>query len=920
MQNKNAKTNVHLSKNIIPIEYEIQLKPDLDNFIFEGIETITIDVLEKTKSITLHSKDIEILTAEYQESPLTRVFGKIFYDTKKETATFTFSKLIPKGKTKLVLVFRGILNDKMRGFYRSRYEIDGKENFMATTQFEATDARKAFPCFDEPAHKAVFNVSLIVPNGKTAISNTLPTSIQEHEGRYKIVKFAPTPKMSTYLLAFIVGDFEYIEAYTTPPSGHPSSIRRGRSLSPLIRESTEGEGVSGVCVRVYTTPGKKHQAKFALDVAVKVLEFYEKYFDIPYPLNTLDMIAIPDFSSAAMENWGAITYREAAILVDEQHSSADSRQWVALVIAHEIAHQWFGNLVTMEWWTHLWLNEGFASYIECLAVEALFPEYKVWDQFVAATIGGHGLSSALRLDSLDSTHPIEVEVHHPDEIGEIFDEVSYSKGASIIRMLANYLGEKDFRDGLRHYLKKHSYKNTETFHLWQAFEKVSGKTVAKMMHNWTSKGGYPVIKAEIVKGKLVLSQNRFFASAISKKKSKDKTTWEIPILIKNQNSSQVCFLENRKEIVKTNFLRGLASDGEPTSGFFKLQKIRTDKKLGFHNFFHKINFGETGFFRTAYSSELLEKLKKPVEEKILPPVDRLGIIRDLFALSEAGLVNTNQALSFLPSYKNETEYIVWLEIAKGLGTLQQIFAKNKSILEKIDRINLELFSPLARKLGWQKKVGESHMHTLLRPVALSRAGSSGDKKIILEAKKKFTAFKKGTHLDPDIRDTLYTIIAKNGARGEYNFFIKKYKKETLHEEKNRVGTALGSFNDVKILKQVCDFAMSKDVRIQDTVGILSQVGINPLGREIWWNFVKKNWKTFVSRYGEGGLNLSRVLRPMGMSAEERHFKDFKKFFKTHTAPGATRTITQILERVENNVDWKKRDEKKIENFFKTRLF
>lgn len=822
MQKKNNAKNVRLSKNVIPISYKIQLRPDLDNFTFEGTETITLSIFKKTKVLTVHSKEIEIDTAHILIGK-EKAFAKISYDIKNETATFIFSRLIPVGKTKLILAFRGILNDKMRGFYRSKYQVDGKERHMATTQFEATDARRAFPCFDEPARKAIFHISLIIPKGQTAISNTLPTSRVEHEVGYHTVKFSPTPKMSTYLLAFIVGDFEYIEKKTN----------------------------CGVVVRVYTTPGKKHQAKFALGVTVKTLEFYEKYFAIRYPLQTLDMIAIPDFASGAMENWGAITYRESALLVDEEHSSASNKQWVALVIAHELAHQWFGNLVTMEWWTHLWLNEGFASYIEYVAIDKLFPKWDIWTQFSTNDLG-----VALRLDALIHTHPIEVEVHHPSEIGEIFDEVSYSKGASVIRMLAAYLGEKDFRDGLRHYLKKHSYKNTGTLHLWEAFEKVSGKPVAKMMHNWTSKPGYPVVKAEMMKGKIKFSQSRFFASPISAKKSKDKTKWEIPITYKQ----------------------------------------------------NKVNFGETGFYRTAYSRELLEKLVAPVQNKNLSPRDRLGIVRDLFALAEAGNIPTTDALEFLKAYKHEDNYTVWLEIAMGLARIEQLLKQSRDL----DKFVIDLFSPVFRKLGWDKQEDESHTDTLLRSLAISRLGRAGDKKVITEARKKL----RSKHLNPDLRGAVYGIVATNGGRKEYNYFIKKYKKETLHEEKNRIGGALGDFKNLKLLERACEFAMSKHVRIQDTIGILSSVGSNPVGRDIWWNFLKKNWKTLVSRYGEGGLTLGRAVKAIGGSAEKKHLKAFQTFFKTHPAPGAKRSIDQVIERLEGNIAWLERDGKIIKKFLK----
>ncbi len=825
MQKKNSK-NVRLSKNVVPVEYDIELKPDLENFTFEGVETISLSLLKPTKILTLHSKEIEIQTAEVLLKK-EKIFSKISYNTKDETATLTFPKIILKGKTKLTMVFKGILNDKMRGFYRSKYNVDEKEFHMATTQFEATDARRAFPCFDEPAKKSVFHVSLIIPKGKTAISNTLPVSVLEHEAGFEIVKFSPTPKMSTYLLAFIIGDFEYLESKTS----------------------------NDVRVRVYTTPGKKHQAKFALECAVKTLEFYDEYFDIAYPLPVLDMIAIPDFTSGAMENWGAITYRESALLVDEDHSSLSNKQWVALVIAHEIAHQWFGNLVTMEWWTDLWLNEGFASYIEYLAVDKLFPEWDIWTQFST-----HELGTALRLDALLHTHPIEIPVHHPDEIGEIFDEVSYSKGASVIRMLADYLGEEGFRNGLRHYLKKHSYKNTETLHLWEAFEKISKIPVSKVMHNWTSKPGYPVVKAEMVNNKLSLSQERFFSSPVSKAKSKDKTIWSVPI----------SFVEDE---------------------------------------FTKINIGEAGFFRTAYSRELLEKLKAPVENRSLSARDRLGIIRDLFALAEAGTIPTTDALEFISAYKNEDNYSVWLEIAMGLGRLEALLAKEDS-KKNLDRLTIDLFSPVFARLGWNKIDKESHANTLLRSLVISRLGKSGHRDVINEAKKKFEM----GDVHPDIRGAVYATVASTGGMEEYQTFVEKYKKETLHEEKNRIGGSLGDFRDPAILKLACDFSMSEFVRPQDTVGIISSVGANPFGRDIWLDFVQKNWRTLVTRYGDGGHTLARLVKAISSSAQEKHQRSFKKFFATHEAPGAKRAIQQVLERLEGNVAWLKRDKDDINGF------
>jgi puromycin-sensitive aminopeptidase len=849
--------NIKLPNYVEPKIYDITLKPDLENFTFSGFETITLNILKDTKKVTLHSKDLNIKTAEINIKK-NKIFALIKFNNENETVDLIFKENIKKGSYKLTLVFEGILNDKMRGFYKSTYLHQNQTKHLATTQFEATDARRAFPCFDEPEQKAIFNVSLIVKKGQSAISNTLPIEIKEHEKGYDIFRFSPTPKMSTYLLAFIVGDLEYIEGYTK----------------------------NKVHVKIYTTPGKKEQGRFALSCAIKSLEFYEEYFDIKYPLPTLDMIAVPDFASGAMENWGAITYRESALLVDEENSSLSNKQWVALVIAHELAHQWFGNLVTMRWWTHLWLNEGFASYIEYLAVDKLFPTWDIWTQFTT-----HDLNVALRLDSLANTHPIEIEVHHPNEIGEIFDEVSYSKGASVIRMLASYLGEEDFRNGLRYYLKKHSYKNTETEDLWDALEKISRKPVRKIMKNWTSKAGYPLVSLEANGDKLKLSQERFFISPISKNKNKlarnkkggENTVWQLPISIKTEKGEEKFILNNKKITLKNE------------------------------NQYIKLNTNETGFFRTKYDDQLLAKLFDKVLNKELATVDRLGIVRDLFALASASLISTKQVLEFLKAYKNEDNYTVWVEIASGLSYIEQLVAFSKSEKD-LDNFIVKLFSPVLEKLTWQKLNNEAHTDTLLRSLAISRLGRSGDKEVIKKAKYLVKEIQKGNQVDPDIRGALYTVVANNGGLLEYNAFVKQYKKETLHEERNRIGNALGDFKDKEILCKTVHFALSSQVRIQDTISILSSVGANPYGRDVWVTAIKSNWQTLLNRYGDGGHFLARLVKAISFSPEKKHLTFYQNFFKTNKMPGAERSIEQVKERIELNIAWKEKDLKDIRKF------
>ena len=839
------KKSVRLSTDVMPLHYEITLAPDLLAHVFSGEETIKLAVQKVTNTITVHSKELEILSVTHHDVGE----GTISYNKKLETVTFTFLKPLAKGKHNIKIVFRGILAGNMRGFYKSRYVVDGTERFMATTQFEATDARRCIPCFDEPTHKAVFEVHLIIPSDRTAISNTLPVATREHKAGYKIVSFAPTPKMSTYLLAFIVGDFEWLEKKTK----------------------------SGVLVRVLTVPGKKEQGKFALGITVNCLEFYEKYFAIPYPLNTLDMIAIPDFSSLAMENWGAITFREIGLLVDEAHTSTATRELVAIVIAHELAHQWFGNLVTMEWWTHLWLNEGFASYIPYLAIDTLFPEWDIWSQFAT-----DDLAIALHLDALRHTHPIEVDVHDPNEIGEIFDAVSYSKGASVIRMLAEYLGDKDFKKGLTFYLKKHSYSNASTIHLWDAFEKVSGKPVKKMMAVWTGKSGYPFVSVDVKGGKLQLSQKRFFISATSAKKTKDTTTWPVPISLVTPSEEKMLALMTGKKAA-----------------------LPIPKELWF-----KLNAHEGSLYRVCYEAQTLEQLKTPIREGRLSSADRLGIIRDLFSLAEAGEYDTALALEFARIYKTETEYTVWLELISGLRHIANLLYDGSASYEKFRSYARDVLSGISERVGWEARTNESHNDTLLRALVLGAAASFGDERVVRQALKRF-AHRDSEIVHADLRGVIYATVARTGGSAEYAELLKMYRAETLHEEKNRLLGALGVFRDKKLLAQTLAFIMTDEVRMQDRNGAFASVLTNPYGRALGWAFLKKNWKKIGEAYGDGNHLLSRLIGVLNRNTTRVAYDDIKKFFKTHSAPAAARTIDQTLEQIDSNIVWLKRDGKKI---------
>uniref|UniRef100_A0A286XC07 Puromycin-sensitive aminopeptidase n=1 Tax=Cavia porcellus TaxID=10141 RepID=A0A286XC07_CAVPO len=548
--------------------YSLCLKPELLDFTFEGKLEAAAQVRQATNQIVMNCADIDIITASYAPEGDEEIQATGFnYQNEDEKVTLSFPSTLQTGTGTLKIDFVGELNDKMKGFYRSKYTTpSGEVRYAAVTQFEATDARRAFPCWDEPAIKATFDISLVVPKDRVALSNMNVIDRKPYPDDENLVevKFARTPVMSTYLVAFVVGEYDFVETRSK----------------------------DGVCVRVYTPVGKAEQGKFALEVAAKTLPFYKDYFSVPYPLPKIDLIAIADFAAGAMENWGLVTYRET---------------WVALVVGHELAHQWFGNLVTMEWWTHLWLNEGFASWIEYLCVDHCFPEYDIWTQFVSADY-----TRAQELDALDNSHPIEVSVGHPSEVDEIFDAISYSKGASVIRMLHDYIGDKDFKKGMNMYLTKFQQKNAATEDLWESLENASGKPIAAVMSTWTKQMGFPLIyvEAEQVEDDrlLRLSQRKFCASGPYV--GEDCPQWMVPITISTSEDPSQAKLKILMDKPEMSVL---------------LKNVKPDQWV-------KLNLGTVGFYRTQYSSAMLESLLPGIRDLSLPPVDRLGLQNDLFSL------------------------------------------------------------------------------------------------------------------------------------------------------------------------------------------------------------------------------------------------------------------------------------------------
>ncbi|XP_071101495.1 puromycin-sensitive aminopeptidase-like [Haliotis cracherodii] len=854
-----------LPTDVVPSNYNIRLKPDLDAFVFQGQEEIDVEVKTSTDTVTVNSLDITINEVTYASGDKS-LAAEVSVDKEEETATFKFPSPLQPGKGVLKVSYTGELNDKMKGFYRSKYTMpDGQERFGAVTQFEATDARRAFPGWDEPAVKASFDVTLVVPKEKVALSNMpVKSDTPDKDPNWRVVEYDRTPVMSTYLLAFIVGDYDYVE----------------------------GKDADGVIVRVYTPMGKKEQGNFALDVAVKTLPFYKDYFGIPYPLPKMDLIAIADFASGAMENWGLVTYRETALLVDPANTSARVKQWVALVVGHELAHQWFGNLVTMEWWTNLWLNEGFASWIEYLCVDECFPEYDIWTQFVNMDLG-----RALELDALHTSHPIEVPVGHPAEVDEIFDAISYSKGASVIRMLHDYLGDEDFRKGMNKYLTQHQYKNTVTEDLWASLGEASGKPVAKMMDTWTKQMGFPVIKVserqDGDKRILTISQEKFCADG--KLPAEDKSSWLVPISFSTAGSPSTP--------VKTIMLEGQSSE-------VTLDNVKAGEWV-------KVNTNTVGVYRVQYTTEMLAALIPAVKDRSLPPRDRLGLQNDLFALARAGMAASEDVLKVAEAFINEDNYTVWNDLALNLSSMA-VLLQYTDCYDLYKAFARDLFSQVAQTVGWDKKEGESQLTAMLRDLILTKMGRYGDEPTVAEARKRFESHYKGDNvISPDLRAPVFITVLSQGKSEDFDKMLELYDKADMQEEKSRIGRALGAVKDEELIKRVHEFAMTDKVRAQDTVFVLAGATGSAKGRELTWNFVKENWKEMYERYHS--FLLARLVKSSTENfATEEMAQAVEEFFKANPAPAAERTVQQSLENIRLNARWMKESADKVCQFLKSR--
>jgi len=838
-----AKENAYrLPETVSPISYEIKLVPDLASFKFSGSETITLSIHSATNEILFNAIDLQIENARIeQDGSETSQTAIVKIEKENERVRLVFPSTLAAGTWHLKLDFSGEINDKLRGFYRSAQALkDGEKSWIALTQFEATDARRAFPCFDEPSFKATFQLTLCVDKDLTALSNTSVES-ESIEGNKKTITFAKTMKMSTYIVAFVVGHLEMSEAVM----------------------------VDGIPMRIYAPLGKLHLTKFALEIGAAALAFFNKYYGIPYPGDKMDMIAVPDFAFGAMENVGAIIYRESALLVDTEQASHAELERVADVVAHELAHMWFGNLTTMKWWNGIWLNEAFATFMELVAVDNLRPNWKRWESF------GASRAMAFATDGLKATRPIEFPVNAPEEANGMFDVLTYEKGASVLRMLEQFIGPDKFKSGVNSYLQKHKFANTETNDLWQALESASGAPVQEIMNSWIFQEGYPMISASLDADKksVTLKQKRFYYLE-SKANDAAKVLYQVPVLMRAKLKGQ------SKLVEKTLLLK----EDETKASF--------EKELEWL----VVNAGGSGFYRVNYSSELFDSLKAVLPQ--LSALERFNLASDLWALTMNGTVKLNQFLLFTKLFKDEEDKNVWSVIAGALQYCDRAFSSDKKAIEKLRALTVEILSPTYKRLGWEVKAKESELTKQLRGLAISTLGTTGgDKDVSEEAAARYDKHLSGeVQLAPDVLSAVVAVLASSGEQKRYEQFEAFFKNGSSPQEQERYMYALGMFQDAALLEKTLAKTLAGEVKGQNAPYLVRNIMLNPHGRKVGWHFVKSNWeqinKTFPS------LIMTRLVEGVTGLLDESLAKEVFAFFENYEFAGGQKTVDQHLEKLE----------------------
>ncbi|CAK7562827.1 MAG: hypothetical protein SEPTF4163_000683 [Sporothrix epigloea] len=878
-----------LPRNFKPSHYDLTITDlDFSSWSFKGKVVIDGALTEPTSKIELNALEIDIssavLVAEATGSTRSEKACGIDYDTKSQRAELTFvqpggESISASASANLTLSFTGKLNHDLAGFYRSQYKPTGPVSastphdddfhYMVSTQFEACDARRAFPCFDEPNLKATFDFAIEIPDDLVALSNMPVAKETATASGKKLVKFERTPIMSTYLLAWAVGDFEYLEA--------------------LTERQYEGKPIS---VRIYTTRGLKEQGRWALEHAPKYIDFFSESFGIDYPLPKSDILAVHEFTHGAMENWGLVTYRTTAILFDEQQSDGSFRNRIAYVVAHELAHQWFGNLVTMDWWDELWLNEGFATWAGWLATDALHPDWDVWAQFV-----NEGMDRAFQLDSLRASHPIQVSVSDALDVNQVFDAISYLKGCSVIRMLAYHLGTDVFLKGIAIYLQKHTYGNATTTALWNALSEASGQDVNTLMSAWVEKIGFPVVNVTEEKdGQLKLQQSRFLSTGDVKPED-DLVSWWIPLNLTGRIGSADGSVESLALTKREDVVANVSSD------------------------FYKLNTESTGFYRVNYPPERLAKLGKQLDR--LTASDKILITGSAAELAFAGCTKTEALLSFLEGFENETHVRVLSQALNALDGVTGLFSDDEQAQNGLKAFILKLIEKPLSAFSLEFPEKEEFTKAQLRKRLLTSAIANGHKQLTDEALKLFQAYIADPIKNPlqgDLRTPVFLAAIKANPVETVPLLIKEWKTPTSPDSKEVSLRALGQTKDASlVVSTLLPFLFGTGV---DTVAAadahILAVGLasHSESRSELWKFIQKEWSGAVERKLAGNpILLDRIVKvSLSQFSSEEALVEIDTFFADKNTKAFDRSLETVKDTIRGRTAYRTRDASSVKQW------
>ncbi|HVB70729.1 MAG TPA: M1 family metallopeptidase [Acidimicrobiales bacterium] len=810
-----------LPRTVVPSAYRLFLTPDIDEATFDGRVEIDVEIRDATDRITMNAIDLDLGAATVSIAGTSLRSRELVLDATYQTATFGFEGPVPAGFATIEVAFSGVLNDRLRGFYRSTFtDQAGVTHTIATTQLQECDARRVFPCWDEPSFKATFQTNLTVPGHLAAYSNSPVTSDTDLGNGQRTVSFSPTMKMSTYLVAFVVGPFE----------------------------ETAPQDVLGTPVRIVYPTGKGHLAAFALDTSAFALDFFSQYFDIPYPGEKLDMIAVPDFAFGAMENLGCVIYRESDLLIDPATASLAEKRRVTTVVAHETAHMWFGDLVTMAWWEGIWLNEAFATFMEVMCSNAMNPEWTPWDDFASDR------DIALQIDGLHATRPIETEIVNPNEALALVGPLTYQKGGSVLRMLEQFLGESVFRDAIRLYLRRHSYANTVTTDLWDALEEVSGHPVRDLMNTWILQGGHPLIT---LSGG-VISQEPFAYHRASGP-SAIGSTWSVPVLVRSLEGGPVN--------------RVLLGD-EPADVVGELPLV--------------LNAGGSGVYRSRYGSDELAALAPRLDE--LTELERTTLVTDSWALLFAGLTRWDDFYLVARSLGNQDEPGSWSIIATAVDFIHRALRDDQRV--QFAQVVRELFEPRWARLGWDPRPGDGELTAQVRAIVLRVLGTlGGDEAIRSESRRRFEA----DETDGDLGNAILRVVAESGEESDYQVMRERYRNARTPQSEQRYLHALAGFDVPALALDLASMCFT-EVRSQDAPLVLATLSrLRVCGPEVWryvtgrWDDALKSFPTYL---------IPRLLLGLATYITDDAFAvEAEAFHRAHPLELQRRLMEQAIERM-----------------------